>query len=44
MTTTVIGINPSKTQNPRTTQGFFRQLDHISQARMGGGVKFLGLG
>src|SRR5262245_18858060 len=43
MTTTVIGINPFKAQNARTTRRPFRQLNHISQARMGGGVKCLGL-
>jgi hypothetical protein len=44
MTTTVIGINPFKAQNARAAQRFFRQFDHILQARMGSGVKFLGLG
>ena len=43
-TTTVIGINPFKAQNARTTRRLFRQLNHISQARMGGGLKFLSLG
>ena len=44
MTTTVIGINPFKAQNPRTARHFFRPFNHILQARMGGGLKFLGLG
>ena len=44
MTTTVIGINPFKAQNPRTARHFFRPFNHILQARMGGGLKFLSLG